>query len=134
MDLTEPAGNGPFTPSPAIRAKNAFTLVEVIAAAAILMLGLAFTSRTFVRSMRQKSALSHRQSAQLLASSKMDEALAGAPPGSGTCSLNENIRWERELRESEVPGMLEVNVNVNWSSRGRENSYSLTSLVIDEGN
>ncbi len=134
MDLTEPAGNRPFTPSPAIRAKNAFTLVEVIAAAAILMLGLAFTSRTFVRSMRQKSALSHRQSAQILASSKMEEAMAGAPAGSGTCPLNESLRWKRATNDAEISGMVEVKVTVNWSHRGRDNSYSLTSLVIDEKN
>lgn len=78
--------------------------------------------------------MNHRHSAQLLASSKMDEALAGAAPGVGTCPVNKNLRWERALSESNIPGLLKVDVTVSWIYRGRENSYSLASLVIDEDN
>ncbi len=106
--------------------RRAFTLVEVIAAAAILLLGLTFTSRAFVRSMSRKSTLTIRQSAHLLASSKIEEAYAGAGSAEGICSRNKNLFWTRRVSESDIPGMLEVEVAVSWT--GGED-YFLRTLV-----
>ncbi len=125
MNLEKKPG---FLLSPEIIPERAFTLVEVIAAAAILLLGLTFTSRAFVRSMNQKSALTLRQSAHLLASSKIEEAYAGARSGEGVCARNRNLSWARRISESDIPGMLEVEVAVSWT--GGED-YSLRTLVRD---
>lgn len=109
--------------------REAFTLIEVIASAAILMLGITFVSRTFVRTVRQRASLNLRQEARLLASSKTEEAFAGAPPGEGRSSANENIHWKRSVRQSSVPGMLEVEVEVSWHERGRRREIVLKTLL-----
>lgn len=117
-----------FFVRPGKTGRGAFTLVEVVAAAAIIMLGLTFASRSLVRTMQQKQALAARQSARMLAVSKIEESFAGAPAGEGACPSNENMRWIRTIRQSSIPGMLEVEVAVFWPEGDRLGEYVLTTL------
>ncbi len=113
--------------------RKGFTLIEIITALAILMVGITFTSRSFVLGMRQKARNNNRVAAHFLASSKIEETFTGELSAEGKCEFNENLSWERELRESRVPGLLEVGVTVKWQERGAERTYSLTTLIRDDG-
>ena len=113
--------------------RKGFTLVEIITALAILMVGITFTSRTFVLGMRQKARNNNLVAAHFLASGKIEETFTGELSAEGKCEFNENLSWKRELRESRVPGLLEVGVTVKWQERGAEKTYSLTTLIRDDG-
>lgn len=112
-----------------MREKKAFTLIEVLAATAVLSIGLVLLSSSFVRSMQQKSRLNQRLQARYVASSKLEEGLAGAPPGEGVSSAFPGLSWKRTLRDYGLDGMLEVDVTVTWSERGEKSEYTLKTLA-----
>ncbi len=114
------------------RASAAFTLIEVVFAFAILMIGIGFTSTSLVRGMRQKSDLNTRRAAYSLCSSKIEEAFAGGLSAHGACEYNPGLYWTRTVGPSSIRGMSEVRVKVVWSERGAEKKYFLSCLVRDE--
>lgn len=112
-----------------MRERKAFTLIEVLVAAAVLSIALVWLSSSMVRSMRQKSRLNQRLEAVYVASSKMEEGLAGAPPGEGASSAYPGISWKRTMRDYGMDGVLEIEVTVTWSERGEPAEYTLKTLA-----
>jgi len=93
--------------------RRGMTLVEVLAALAILAVGVVALQRLVVRSTATIGADDRTTRAMLLAQALLAEAEARPPePGTSEGVRPEGLRFEREVRRTLHPALREVRVRV----------------------
>ncbi|MFQ5810305.1 MAG: hypothetical protein ACE5JM_11855 [Armatimonadota bacterium] len=109
------------------------TLLEALAAAAILTGGLLAVMQAVQISIRAEQRSEVHATAVRLAAEKMDEIrkepqiAAGEDSGDFGESFPDH-RWEASIVETDLPGLDEVTIIVTYQFAGREEEYGLTSL------
>jgi general secretion pathway protein I len=141
------SGRGPVG---AIRA-GGFTLIEIVAAFAILALGLAMAMQIAVTGLRQSSQAADFSEAALLAQTVLDTAGVGERLQIGTSrgEFENGFRWELDVNEfaAEANGidlgidpltspvrLLELELIVSWERGGstREKRYRTLRAMLPE--
>ncbi|MGD8238550.1 MAG: hypothetical protein PVH68_08370 [Armatimonadota bacterium] len=119
------------TRRPGVRA--GMTLIEALAAAAILTGGLLAVMQAVQISIRAQVRSEVHATAARLAAEKMDEIRKEPEIAAGeeTGDFGESFpdyRWEASIAETDLPGLDEVAIVVTCEFAGREEEYVLTSL------
>jgi Tfp pilus assembly protein PilV len=109
------------------------TLIEALAAAAILTGGLLAVMQAVQISIRAQVRSEVHATAARLAAEKMDEIRKEPEIAAGeeTGDFGESFpdyRWEASIAETDLPGLDEVAIVVTCEFAGREEEYVLTSL------
>ncbi len=113
-----------------------FSLVEMVAALVIFSLAVLGTVEVFSACLHLTSVSLNYTHAVMLAQKLMEETIAEeyfiAASDSGDFGEEySGHSWQREVEESDTPGLYQIEVVVTWTERGREKEYALTTLVAE---
>ena len=117
--------------------RRGFTLMEALAALALVAVVLPVTMRGFQDALSLASDAKQRNEAAALADSKLNELVAtgdwklGVLAGDFAPSHPE-IRWKAELINWDTSTLQQLNLHVYWTARGVDKEFMLTTLV-DQG-
>jgi len=114
----------------------AFSLVEMMAAVVIFGLVVLGTLELFTSSLRAGAASGAHTRGVMLAQGMMEETLAEgnfmlAGEGGDFGADYEGYTWERQVTETDDPGLYQVEILVNWTEHGREKRYKLVTLAVE---
>jgi len=115
-------------------AKRGFTLVELLAALALIGIALPVLLHAITTASRMTSVAKRKTEATTLAQGKVEELVATRAWQSGQMSgdFGENFpeyRWSAALANWDATTMQELDVTVTWSLGAREMSIKLSTLV-----
>ena len=122
--------------------KNAFTLIEVVVALAIVAIAVAALLRLQLISINTTDSTAATTQALSLAQQKMDETLANLSTLSGTdqgttCYGSDQLNWKRQitdlnlqnLNKNDFAPLRRVLVDVSWKQGSHNKHISLTTYV-----
>ena len=113
-----------------------YSLVELVAALTIFSLGVMGALTLFSACLRSTAdSLSYTQGV-LLAQGMLEETVAEGDlmAGSETGDFGTTYprhSWEVEIEDTDQLGLMQMQVTVTWTERGREHGYVLTTLVAE---
>jgi type II secretion system protein I len=110
------------------------TLVEVMVTMVVLGVGLVSVMRAFSTCSANVSLIRGETVAETFASSMMaqmreDPTLLLSEDEGEIGPEHPGFTWQRELRETDEPGVLAVRLTVQWRARAVRRDYTLVSLV-----
>lgn len=113
-----------------------FSLIELVAAMAIFSMCVLACLELYSVSLRSAGDSVAYTQAVFLAQGAMEETLSDdyliAGTDSGDFGANyPNHAWEVEIKETEQKGLMEVDLVVKWTARGKEKSYALITRCAD---
>jgi len=113
---------------------SGFTLVEVVVATFILVLGFLSLSQLVISSMQASTISRHTVAATSIGQSKMEELLAAGydsvSSGSETVDSYYTVAWTSTV--GSVNSVMNIDLSVGWTDhRGTERSVELSSLVSE---
>jgi len=115
--------------------QRGFTLLEVVVALTIAAVALPALLRAFSEGTKKQSLIENKTTALYLLKLRMSEMemVGEIEEGSeeGEFGTNSRFTWTSNVSESDVEGLYEVVVNVNWQERGQEKSVELTTYIAD---
>ena len=119
------------------RARMGFTLIEVLAALALIGVVLPVIMQGFSIANHLAGAAKERSEASALAESKLNELVATGDWNLGLLNGDfaperPNFRWKAEVKNWDSSTLQELDVHVIWTSRGVEREFVVSSLV-DQG-
>jgi general secretion pathway protein I len=128
-------------PRPRTRRQGGFTLIEVLAALAILGLSLSAIYQAFIGGMRNEASGRRHAAATMLAESRLAQVAAEYPVQIGHWSgqTPDGYQWSLRMRpaedealvsESRPLHLIEVEVRVTWQHQERQREVRLTSLRL----
>jgi general secretion pathway protein I len=113
---------------------DGFTLLEVLVSLAILATTLLLSYQVISGALAAEDRSEKWTVASYLAESLVLEATAGFPDVADTegkfPAPMEAYSWKRSIRPAAHPDAREVQVDVTWTSEGREERVSLTGLAV----
>ncbi len=116
--------------------RRGYSLVELVAALTILSLGVMGALTLFSTCLRSTADSLNYTQAVLLAQGTLEETvaegqlMAGSETGDfGTAHPRHS--WEVEIEDTDQLGLMQMDVIVTWTERGREHQYVLTTLVAE---
>ncbi len=122
-------------PQSAIRNLPAFTLVEVLVAAAVLAIGISAAVRTLGALTRSSAAAADRETAVRLAGQRLAtlEAVEGVTAGDSQGQFEEEPRfqWQQRVTGASETGVLEATVTVLWQDGAIQRHYDVTTYMLD---
>ena len=129
----------PSGPSPARRvgkSHSAFTLVEVLVAAAVLAIGISAGVRTLGAMAQASAAAADRETAVRLAGERLAliEGVEGVSAGStqGQFDSEPRFRWQQQVSPAtDETGVLEVTVTITWQDGYATRRYAVTTYLLD---
>ena len=120
------------------RSSHGFTLIEIIAALAILSLALPALLSSFSMAAKGQAVAENQTTALYLLKFRMAEIeLSGYPDigeEEGEFGDNSRYRWQssvQDVESEELEGLRLVTVTVSWQERGREKSLSMSTQIAD---
>lgn len=108
-----------------------FTLIEVLAAVAVIALSFVVLLSTEGLNIQRSLHASRLMEASQLAREKMEEALAGG--GTDITSDNQTegpFQWSSTVLDTSFSGLKELHVTVSWSEGRREESFNLAAFFL----
>lgn len=122
--LIQPQNRPPQSP------RNAFTLLEVLLATAILALALTAVSQLATNGTRAANRVQRETQAAIICQSTLDEILAGIRE-TGNTRPTDDERWSITTRTTDgpTPTLKRVSVEVTSTTSGEPTTYELTRLV-----
>ena len=117
--------------------RRGFTLMEALAALALVAVVLPVTMRGFQVALSLASAAKQRNEAAALADSKLNELVATGDWKLGVLAgdfapNHPEIRWKAELLNWDTSTLQQLNLHVYWNARGDDKEFMVTTLV-DQG-
>ena len=117
--------------------KRGFSLIEVLAALALMAVVLPVTMEGFATATSLASAARRKSEAAALADSKLNELVATGDWKLGLLSGDfgddqPTYLWKAELKNFDSSSLQELDVYVVWVARGEEQSLMVSTLV-DQG-
>ena len=114
--------------------REAFTLVEVLATLALVAIILPVAMKGIAIATAMAGTAKQQMEAASLAETALAEILATEAWQEGELSGDfgtdwPQYRWTARVRDWEETTLRRVDVTVHWTRRGRERSFSLTTLV-----
>ena len=115
-----------------IRSSEGFTLLEVLAALAVLAFTFLVLLQTDGLNASRTLHAGRLMGAVHLAESRMEELFAG---GSGDLTSEEgqqedgSYSWERVVSDTEFEGLKEVRLTIRWSEGSREEEYVVLAYL-----
>ena len=118
------------------RRRPAFTLVEVLVAAAVLAIGISAGVRTLGAMARASAAAADRETAVRLAGERLAliEGVEGVSAGStqGQFDSEPRFRWQQQVSPAtDETGVLEVTVTITWQDGYANRRYAVTTYLPD---
>ena len=118
--------------------REAFTLVEVLAALTLMAIILPVAMRGFTVALSVSSDARRSVEAAALAETKLGELVVTGDWQSADLSGDwgtdwPDYRWEAEVEDWDVAGLTALTVRVTWERKGSERVVGLTTLVESEG-
>lgn len=116
---------------------HGFTLMEVLAALALVAVVLPVVMQGFSIASSLASSAKDRTEAAALADSKLNELVATGVWNQGVLSGDfapdqPNYRWKAEVKNWDSSTLQELDVHVVWTSRGADREFVVSTLV-DQG-
>ena len=117
--------------------RRGFTLLEVIVSLVVLTAGLVTIMEAFTVGLKASAAAERRTVATMLLQDKMEEIKKESQlaVGSDQGDFGDNFadyKWQADLSETSIAGLLHVAVTVSWSEGRRTNELALVTLVRQE--
>ena len=114
--------------------RRAFTLVEVLASLALVAIILPVVMKGISLATMMAGTAKHRVEAASLAEAKLAELLATDGWQNGNLagdfgSDRPDYRWTAEAQDWEGIALQQLDVHVTWTMRGKERSFTLTTLA-----
>jgi prepilin-type N-terminal cleavage/methylation domain-containing protein len=132
--VSSPPRTAPRAPRPGAK-RPAFTLVEVLVAAAVLAIGVSAGVRTLGAMARASAAASDRQAAVRLAGERLAtlEGIEGVSAGNSEGSFDNEprFRWRQQVGAAAQTGVLEATVTISWQEGALERHYAVTTYLLD---
>lgn len=120
----------------ATRRRKGYSLIELVAALTIFSIAVLGAMEVFSVCLRSTASSLGYTHAVFLCQGLLEETIAessltiGSDTGDFGTSY-EQYSWSREIEDTEQNGLTRVHVVVNWTERGREKEYTLTTLVAE---
>jgi len=117
--------------------RRGFTLIEVLAALALIGVVLPVVMQGFSIANGLAASAKERTEASSLADSKLNELVATGDWKLGLLSGDfapdkPNFHWKAELKNWDSSTLQELDVHVTWTSRGNDREFMVSTLV-DQG-
>ncbi len=112
--------------------EQGFTLLEVLAAMAVLAVGMLILLQTDALNASRTLHSSRLSGAVWLAQEKMDELFSRGVPDFPEDEQSDDpgvYRWRTSVNETEYEGVKEVRLTVIWQEGRREESYSVVAYL-----
>lgn len=121
------------------RGRHGFTLVEVLAAAVVMAIIMPVAMHGISVAATVAAVARHKAEAAVLAQSKLAELQVTRDWQTGNLSGgfgedHPEYRWSADMAAWDTSSLQQLNVHVVWTSGGREQSVTLTTLVDTEAN
>jgi len=114
---------------------SGFSLIEMIAALSIFIVGVLVLMEVITVGLQSASTSRGYTHACLLAQLTLEETLAEGDLSftsqSGDFTGYPGYAWTRKLEEMDEGDLHALDVTVTWNERGREKQFMLTTLVAD---
>ncbi len=114
------------------RGEKGFTLLEVLAALAVMAFGLVVLLQTDALNISRALHAKRLMGAADLAREKMEEVFSRGAPDILEEDMTEGeglYTWTGTSNETQFPGIMEVHVTVRWMEGDREESYSVVAYL-----
>jgi general secretion pathway protein I len=116
--------------------RRGFSLIEVLAALAIFGLSIGGLIQGIAMALAQWSVAEDQTKALMLAENVMEEIIYNADltpgeEGEPYEPPDDRFAWESVIEETDVPGLVRIEVRVAWTSRGQERDVVLTTLKAE---